>query len=79
MKLGQKSKHRPVMIAVRLLASIPSVTCSAVEEDPNPLSPGLPVTNEKIPAILSSNNYASTHTNREKPNLCSKHKTQFPF
>lgn len=38
----------PVIITVRLLASIPSVTCSAVEADPNPLGPGLPDTNEKI-------------------------------
>lgn len=33
-------------MAVRWLASIPSVTCSAVEADPNPLGPGLPVTKE---------------------------------
>ena len=50
----QSAKNRPVMIAVRLLTSIPSVTYSAVEEDPNPLGPGLPVTNEKIPTILST-------------------------
>ena len=50
----QSTKNRPVMIAVRLLASIPSITCSAVEEDPNPLHPGLPVINEKIPTILST-------------------------
>lgn len=36
-------------IAVRLLTSTPSVTSSAVEADPNPLGPGLPVINEKIP------------------------------
>jgi hypothetical protein len=42
-----------VIIAVRLLASIPSVTCSAVVEDPNPLGPAMPVTNEKIPTILT--------------------------
>lgn len=43
----------PVMITVRFLASIPSVTCSAVEADPNPLEPGHPVINERIPTILS--------------------------
>lgn len=36
-------------MAVRWLASIPSVTCSAVEAEPNPLGPGLPVTKEIIP------------------------------
>lgn len=36
-------------ITVRLLASIPWVTSSAVEAEPNPLEPGLPVINEKIP------------------------------
>ena len=40
-------------MAVRLLASIPAVTCSAVEADPNPLGPALPVINEKIPITLN--------------------------
>lgn len=40
-------------MAVRLLASIPAVTCSAVEADPNPLGPALPVINEKIPISLN--------------------------
>ena len=35
-------------MAVRLEASIPRVTCSAVEADPNPLGPGFPVTKEKM-------------------------------
>lgn len=43
------SRDWPVTMAVRWLASTPSVTCSAVEADPNPLGPGLPVINEKIP------------------------------
>jgi hypothetical protein len=42
------------MIAVSLLASIPSVTCSAVEADPNPLGPAHPVTREKIPINVFS-------------------------
>jgi hypothetical protein len=42
-----------VTMAVRLLASIPAVTCSAVEADPNPLGPALPVINEKIPITLN--------------------------
>jgi hypothetical protein len=37
---------------VSLLASIPSVTCSAVEADPNPLGPAHPVTREKIPIFF---------------------------
>lgn len=40
-------------MAVRLLASIPAVTCSAVEADPNPLRPALPVISEKIPISLN--------------------------
>ena len=39
-------------MAVRLEASIPWVTCSAVEEDPNPLGPGYPVTNVNKFTIL---------------------------
>ena len=49
-------------IAVRLLASIPSVTCSAVEAEPNPLGPGLPVINEKM--LISLNN-AKKLTNKD--------------
>ena len=36
------------MIAVILEASIPSVTCSAVEADPKPLGPEIPVINLNI-------------------------------
>jgi hypothetical protein len=36
-------------MTVRRLASTPSVTCSAVDEDPNPLAPALPVMSDKIP------------------------------
>lgn len=43
----------PVMMTVRLDASTPSVTCSAVEDDPKPLGPGNPVTSEKIPMKAS--------------------------
>ena len=38
----------PVTMAVRFAASIPSLTSSAVEADPNPLGPGHPVTREMI-------------------------------
>jgi len=44
-----------VIRTVRLEASIPCVTCSAVEADPNPLVPGLPVTNEKKLIFLLTN------------------------
>lgn len=40
------------MMAVRLEASMPSVTISAVEAEPNPLGPGLPVINDTIPTIV---------------------------
>lgn len=57
-KKNQKKKSKkssvPVMMAVRLEASMPSVTCSAVEADPNPLGPGKPVIKEKIPTISLS-------------------------
>jgi len=49
-----KSVTLPVIIAVRLLASIPSVTCSAVEADPNPLGPAIPVINDITPTIVQS-------------------------
>lgn len=39
----------PVMTTVRFEASTPSVTCSAVEADPNPLAPGLPVMSDRRP------------------------------
>lgn len=39
----------PVITTVRRLASTPSVTCSAVDADPNPLAPALPVMSERIP------------------------------
>lgn len=59
-KLQKERKKKkiawPVIIAVRLVAWIPSVTCSAVVDDPYPLDPGLPVTKEKIPFILASYN-----------------------
>lgn len=41
----------PVMMTVRLEASMPAVTCSAVEADPNPLGPGSPVTSLKSPIL----------------------------
>lgn len=41
-------------MAVRLVASIPRVTCSAVEADPNPLGPGHPVISEMIAIDLFS-------------------------
>ena len=41
----------PVMMTVRLEASMPAVTCSAVEADPNPLRPGSPVTSLKNPIL----------------------------
>ena len=52
MKTEIWNANKPVIMAVRLLASIPSVTSSAVVADPNPLGPGLPVINEKIPTIF---------------------------
>lgn len=39
---------KPVTIAVSCVASIPSATSSAVEADPNPLGPGMPVINLSI-------------------------------
>lgn len=45
----EEMRKGPVTMAVRLIASIPSATCSAVEADPNPLDPGHPVTSEKMP------------------------------
>lgn len=36
------------MMTVRAVASIPSVTCSPLEPDPNPLGPGIPVINLNI-------------------------------
>jgi hypothetical protein len=39
----------PVTRTVRAEASTPSVTCSAVEAEPNPLAPGLPVMSDRIP------------------------------
>ncbi|RRT57585.1 hypothetical protein B296_00023244 [Ensete ventricosum] len=42
----------PVMMTVRWEASMPSVTCSAVEADPKPLGPGSPVTSRKSPMLL---------------------------
>lgn len=44
-----QSNGVPVMTTVRRLASTPSVTCSAVDDDPNPLAPALPVISERIP------------------------------
>ncbi|RRT50065.1 hypothetical protein B296_00046556 [Ensete ventricosum] len=41
----------PVTMTVRLEASMPAVTCSAVEADPNPLGPGSPVTSLKSPIL----------------------------
>uniref|UniRef100_A0A7C9B258 Uncharacterized protein n=1 Tax=Opuntia streptacantha TaxID=393608 RepID=A0A7C9B258_OPUST len=43
----------PVIMAVRLAASIPWVTSSAVEADPNPLFPAVPVTNLNMLTMLS--------------------------
>jgi hypothetical protein len=42
-------RRLPVTTTVMAEASTPSVTCSAVEADPNPLAPGLPVMSDKIP------------------------------
>lgn len=44
--------YEPVMIAVRLVASIPRVTSSAVEAEPNPLGPLLPVISEYNPIVI---------------------------
>lgn len=44
--------YEPVMIAVRLVASIPRVTSSAVEAEPNPLGPLLPVISEYNPIFI---------------------------
>ena len=43
----------PVIIAVRWVASIPWVTSSAVEAEPNPLGPLLPVISEYNPIFSS--------------------------
>lgn len=43
---------KPVIMAVSLEASTPSVTCSAVEADPNPLGPANPVIKLKIFTIF---------------------------
>lgn len=41
-------------MAIRLVASIPWVTCSEVEEEPKPLGPGFPVRREKRPMFANS-------------------------
>lgn len=41
----------PVTMAVRWEASTPAVTCSAVDADPNPLGPGMPVASRKSPMV----------------------------
>ena len=46
-------KSKPVMMAVRLVASIPWVTSSAVEADPNPLFPAMPVIEDNMLNMLS--------------------------
>ena len=48
----EKKVELPVTMAVRLDASIPSVTSWAVEADPNPLGPRIPVTKENMPTII---------------------------
>lgn len=48
---------RPVITTVRLEASIPAVTCSAVVADPNPLGPGHPVINLIIPIYFQFQSY----------------------
>lgn len=52
-------------MAVRLPASIPSVTCSAVVADPNPLGPGQPVISEIIPTIFPKPQKLSSLPNRK--------------
>jgi len=55
----------PVMMTVRRLASTPSVTCSAVDADPNPLAPALPVMSEKIPLADSTPQLSNKRTETE--------------
>jgi len=53
------------MMTVRRLASTPSVTCSAVDADPNPLAPALPVMSEKIPISDSTPQFSNKVTKNE--------------
>ena len=53
------------MTTVRWLASTPSVTCSAVDADPNPLAPALPVMSEKIPIADSTPQLSNKRTETE--------------
>lgn len=58
-------------MAVSLLASTFSVTCSAVVADPYPLGPGRPVISEKIPTIflfLEESNQSNVERERETEN-----------
>ena len=52
------------MTTVRWEASMPSVTCSAVEADPNPLGPGRPVTSLKSPMLSSPTTKYEQHKRR---------------
>jgi len=64
----------PVM-TVRWLASTPSVTCSAVDADPNPLAPALPVMSEKVPLADSTPQLSNKRTETE-PNCNPKNRTR---
>lgn len=52
--------YLPVIATVRRLASAPSVTCSAVDADPNPLAPALPVMSARIPIAADYSNREGT-------------------
>lgn len=52
MKNTSETKRKekvPVMMTVRPYASMPSVICSAVEADPKPLGPAMPVASRRYP------------------------------
>lgn len=59
--------YLPVIATVRRLASAPSVTCSAVDADPNPLAPALPVMSARIPIAADYSNSEGTERNHPRP------------